>query len=134
MSMVLEYPTKMILYIVVIIVLVGIMWTFRENVSKICFLPPCNEQTCETKTPPPQNVNSLDVSTIEKYCSLCWGKNENCKENVLCYVINSENENNPSSVSISNDIKNFCDVKCNKATKTIFYQYNYISKKVELTC
>lgn len=133
--MVLEYPTKMILYIVVIMVLIGIMWTFRNNISKICLLPPCNEQECDTTTPSPKTENSLSTEIAGKYCSLCWtDKNERCSQNLLCYVVNLDSKVNPSSISLDNNVKDFCNVKCDKNTKTIFFQYDYISEKVEITC
>ncbi len=134
--MVLEYPMKMILYFVVVMVLIGIMWTFRDNISRICIFPPCNENKCEIKIDKPSNENSLTADIVGKYCNLCWGKSEEgqCPENGLCYAVSLETDVNPSSILLQNDVKEYCNIECNKNTKTVFFQYDSLIRKVKITC
>ena len=135
MSMVLEYPAKMILYIVVITVLIGIMLTFRGTITNFCLVPPCNEQTCNTKTYV-ENENALTRDVAEKYCNLCWSKSQGgvCSERWVCYGVNLDLEVRPSFIELSNDVKEFCNIECDEKTKTVFFEYDHISGKVRITC
>ena len=135
MSMVLEYPAKMVLYIVVIIILIGIMWNFRSNIANLCLFPPCEKPQCETKTYV-QDESSLTKEVAEKYCNLCWEKNQRgeCNQDWVCYGVNLETEVNPSSLALGNGVEQFCNIKCNENTKTVFFEYDSIRQKVDITC
>jgi hypothetical protein len=132
MSMVLEYPMKILIFMAVVVVIIGIMFHFRDKIMKICLFPPCEEEIkCDVK-PVVATENVVDKNIIEKYCKMCWGKNRNgeCKEDSLCYVVNIP-VSNPANIDIGVD---YCEITCNKDVTSFFVQYNFLDKKVYIAC
>lgn len=138
MSMELEYPFKVILFLIVVMILVGIMITFREKLMKICFFPPCGkESVCETNSGPTQSQQSvMNKDVLEKYCNLCWQRNNEgkCNEDRACYFVSFPTASNPSSFPLSPDVSNYCSVKCNRDATSILVGYDWIDKKVIIEC
>jgi len=138
MAMVLEYPFKIILFSVIILIIIGIMWTFRQQIFNICLFPPCDEEVekCMTKTTP-SSEKEFNRDVLEKYCRLCWeraGKGE-CRENFVCYVVNVDVQSNPYIyVPLSQDVFQYCFVECNRTTTSVYVEYNFIDKIVSIKC
>lgn len=132
----LEYPFKIMLYLAVIVILTGIMATFRSKITNLCFFPPCEkEETCNVKTQP-SNENILDSSVLEKYCSLCWEKNKRgeCGESSVCNVVSLAVPSNPSSYDINPSISQYCSITCSRDVTSFIVQYDRINKKILIAC
>ena len=133
MAMVLEYPFKVFLYIIVILILVGIMWGFRDKIFGICLFG-CepDDERCDTRTVA-SSEDYVDQAQIDNYCQLCWEKNNfgNCTDNVLCYTISSDYGVRTGAVSTLE----YCELSCSVSdAHTVFVQYDYLRQKVTLTC
>jgi hypothetical protein len=133
MAMVLEYPMNIIILTVVVLVVIGIMFSFRDRITNICIFPPCEEEIiCDVK-PAVVTETAVTQDIIDKYCKMCLGKNRDweCKEDSLCYVVNIQSAFNPFGITPS---MNDCEVKCNRAVTSFFVQYNFLDKKIYITC
>ncbi|MCX6821168.1 MAG: hypothetical protein NTW30_00145 [Candidatus Aenigmarchaeota archaeon] len=133
MSMILEYPVNIFILTVVVIVVIGIMFHFRDQIMNICLFPPCEEDTkCDVKTAVVTETVNKDV--LENYCKMCLAKNRNgdCKQDALCYVVNVKNvpSFNPSSVGPLNN----CSIDCSKNVTSFFVQYNFLDKNITIEC
>ena len=94
MTMVLEYPFKLFILIVVVIVIVGIMYQFRDWIMDICLFPPCNGgEKCNVQ-PVISTESEFSKGVLDKYCRSCWIKNGGgtCIGNSDCYLLNLEDE------------------------------------------
>lgn len=132
MPLVLEYPFRLFLYIIVILVLIGIMWRFREKVFGICLFPPCDvEKECEVNTTI-TTESYFDADILEKYCKLCWEKNRKgeCKQDALCYIINVDIPQEPDPVFSLE----YCSVSCSKDVTSVFVQYKSLTNETIITC
>jgi hypothetical protein len=129
----LEYPFKIILYLVVIMVLIGILYTMKNKIVNICFFPPCEKEN-ECDVSPSRTNEDINEATINKYSYLCFDKSKNCKQDVLCYIISSDVSAKPSSLKpecLNNDL---CEITCNKDVNMVYINYNWIKSKVEIGC
>jgi len=131
--LVLEYPAKLMIVIAVVVILIGILWQFRERIVKICLFPPCEkEEVCYGKT---SFVNEMEINEgiLEKYCKLCWERNGEgeCKEDTLCYVLNLSLSSVPSNFPVD---LNYCSIECSRNVTTLFFEYKWIEKKVKIKC
>ena len=131
MSMVLEYPFKVFILIVVVIVVMSIMIQFRDKIMSMCFFPPCNgEEECNVE---PVILKELEFTeeVFDKYCNLCWIKNGEgrCKESSICYVLNLDKDFEPDDLESEH-----CIVTCNKDSSSLFVQYQSIEKKIFIEC
>lgn len=132
----LEYPFKVILYLIVVLILIGIMTTFRNKITNLCLFPPCEkEEKCDVK-PQQSNENILDSNVLEKYCSLCWEKNKRgeCGESSVCNVVLLSNEANPSQHTINPSVSQYCSVTCSRDVTYFIVQYDRINKKILIAC
>jgi hypothetical protein len=137
-EMVLEYPFKIALFIAVILILVGIMWTFRDQIMRICLFPPCEESTeeCDMKTSV-SNENDFSRDILTKYCQLCWERNKRgqCKKDSLCYVVNVDNPSNPFLyLPLSIEVSQYCSVTCSRLATSVYVQYDFLNKKITIAC
>jgi hypothetical protein len=135
MPMVLEYPMNIVILTVVVIVIIGIMFTFRDKILKICLFPPCQEDIkCDVKSAVVTEAAG-DKLTIEKYCNLCWGKNRNgeCKEDALCYVVNAQTPD-PSGITLSQEVRDYCKIRCLRDVTSFFVEYNFLKKEITIEC
>lgn len=99
---------------------------------KFCLFPPCEEEIkCDVK-PVVAPETTVTQEIIDKYCKMCWGKNREgeCKEDSLCYVVNIPNTN-PNSITPSDY---YCEITCDKVVTSFFVQYNFLDKKIYITC
>ncbi|MBU5688679.1 MAG: hypothetical protein KQA41_00410 [Candidatus Aenigmarchaeota archaeon] len=133
MSMELEYPFKIMLYLVVVLVLIGIMMAFKDKILKICFFPPCEQKTkCDFET---QNVQEIDANEniIAKYCFLCYEKSKECEKDKICYIVSFEN-----NFDFSNDYIDIgeekCEITCLKNTNMLYFSYSYFEDKIKVGC
>lgn len=135
-EMVLEYPFKIVLFTVVIIILIGIIWTFRKQIMDICLFPPCEEvKECEIETVV-SNENSFNKDILTRYCQLCWEKNKRgeCRKDSICYVVNVNTSSNPSSYTLYPDVAQYCSITCSKNVTSVYVQYNFLDKRVTIAC
>lgn len=136
MAMELEYPFKIILYIFVIAVIVGMLVVFKSKFSTICLIPPCNDEkkTCDIK---PSHVReiALSVDIINKYNRLCHERSKECKEDVFCYIVSLDNSINPSGLTPSCLSQSpFCENKCNNNVNIVYFFYDFETNKVQIGC
>jgi hypothetical protein len=128
----LEFPFKTILYIVVAVVIIGFIITFRDQIIvflKVCDLVPqaCSSQSkCFTNE---FTEKTLDQSTLEKYCDGCWekGGRGTAKEDCLCFIV----KGNYSPTVFTNEN---CELSCDKEAASLLVEYDYLFKKVYIKC
>lgn len=134
MSIVLEYPMKMIILLVVVFVVVGIILSYRSQIMNTCLTPPCDgeENLCEVETIV-SSEQILDSASLQKYCNMCYMKNDNgnCMDNSLCYVVNIDNMIDPSTIILTSE---YCSIKCEKAVTSVYVQYIGLTGTVEIAC
>lgn len=127
------YLARLVILTAVIVIIIGVVWQFRDRIVRVCLFPPCEEKReCDVK-PVAITEQLLDEFVIEKYCRLCWEKNRfgECKQDSICYVINLDTQSNPSLLTVPLD---FCFIKCDREVYSIFVEYNSIGKRVEIKC
>lgn len=128
----LEYVFKMFLYIVVILVVISLIVTFRKQILtylKLCdFLPQgCQQQIdCATYQ---VTEKTIDANTLRKYCSLCWDKTgqKDYRKDCLCYIVSGSY----SPVEFANQN---CELKCDKTVTSVFFAYDNLLEKVYIKC
>lgn len=131
-AMELEYPFQMFLYIVVILVVISLIVTFRTQILtylKLCdYLPQgCQSQLeCSTSQ---TKVTTIDANVLTKYCNLCWDKTGGIKyeKDCLCYIVSG----NYSPTAFSN--KN-CKLDCNKQATSVIITYDWLLQKIDIKC
>jgi hypothetical protein len=130
MSLELEYPVNLLILTVVVVVIIGIIWNFRDQIMNIHLFPDQEKVECDSKTVVSHEIK-LDLNAINKYCQLCWDKNKRgeCGEDNLCYVVNINSSSVPTNPS-----ETYCKNLCTNSAKTIFVQYNYLKENIEITC
>lgn len=136
MTMALEYPFKLFILIVVVLVIISIMWQFRDKIMGICLFPPCNgDEECNVQ-PVITSESEFTEEILNKYCSMCWLKNGegNCKGDSICYVLNLEEDFNPDIPwDILRDY-DYCFVTCENETSSLYVQYQSLDKIIEIAC
>lgn len=135
MSMILEYPVNIFILTVVVIVVIGIMFHFRDQIMTICLFPPCEEDTkCDVKIAAvtETNVNSV---VLEKYCKMCWYKNRKgeCKVDSICYAVNIPNSD-LTGITLGSEVSGYCNRVCSRSVTSFFVEYSFIDKKISITC
>lgn len=124
MTMVLEYPFKVFILIVVVLVIISIMWQFRDKIMNICLFPPCNgEEECNVQ-PVITTESEFTKEVLDKYCSLCWIKNGagKCRGDSICYVLNLNESFIPDNWNLIKEHE-YCIVTCENETSSLFVQY-----------
>ncbi|OGI15080.1 hypothetical protein A3K63_03805 [Candidatus Micrarchaeota archaeon RBG_16_49_10] len=129
--MALEYIFKVFLYVAVILILIGIMWGFKERIPFCIFGCEDPGKKCEVATEG-STEQYFDKEQIDKYCTLCWEKNMmgGCEKSVLCYAVDSAYGVNVNAIS---DLAH-CEFSCSGNAHTIFVNYDYLRQKVIITC
>ncbi len=130
----LEYPFKIILYLVVIAVLIGIILSFKSKIMNFCFFPPCEKkEECGIET---QKVSekTIDENVIDKYCFLCLSKSENCQNDKVCYIMSLDESFDFENDYILVSDPEKCEITCNKNTQLVYFSYNYLEDKVQIGC
>jgi hypothetical protein len=131
-QVVLEYPFQMFLYIVVILVVISLIITFRTQILtylKLCdYLPQgCqSQQECSTFQ---TKETTIDTSVLTKYCNLCWDKTGKIDygKDCLCYIVSGSY----SPITFTN--KN-CELKCDKQATAVFFAYDNLLKEISIKC
>ena len=136
MSMVLEYPFRIFILIVVVIIIIGIMWQFRDRIMEICLFPPCDEEECNIQ-PVISDENRFTEEVLDKYCSQCWIKNGEgkCKGDSVCDVLNLGEEfdfDSPTAPWLNKH--DYCIVTCKDVTSTVYVQYLSLERMIEIAC
>jgi len=141
MSMILEYPFKIFILIVVVLVIISIMWQFRDKITSICLFPPCEDETECNVQPVIQDKESFTEEELDYYCNLCWIKNGagTCNQNSVCYIFNLEDDINPGDWEDVHEIDYngdsfLCVIKCEDETSSFYVQYQSLGKIIEITC
>jgi len=132
MSMVLEYPMKMFILLAVVLVVIGIIISYRSKIMEFSFFEDEQENKCDIETVV-SSEQALTSDNLQKYCSMCYMKNDNgeCMDDTVCYVVNIDNTINPSTISLSS---NYCSIKCNKDVTSVYVQYKGLTGTVEIAC
>jgi hypothetical protein len=118
----------------IVLMLIGIMWNFRNKIP-FCLFGGCEDEfKCQVDTER-SNEEYLEAEQVNKYCQLCWSKNDNgdCPENVLCYVV--ETDYGVSDQVEYSTLFDYCEFSCdNLDSKTVFVQYDHFRQKVIVSC
>lgn len=129
--MILEYPFKIFLYVIVIIVVIGLIVTFRNQILtslNLCqFIPQgCQQQECYTYE---VSEAAMNEAVLKKYCDLCWGKTGKIDygKDCLCYVVRG------SYSSITFTYEN-CELKCTTGATSLLFAYDGLLKKIYIKC
>ena len=130
--MVLEYPFKLFILIVVVIVIISIMYQFRDWIIGRCWFPPCEEE-CNIQ-PVKATESGFTEVVLDKYCSLCWIKNGEgkCRGDSICYVLDVDFDADVDG-SLESEY-DYCIITCDKDTSSLFVQYQYLEKMIEIAC
>jgi hypothetical protein len=131
-QMVLEYPFNIMLYVVVILVVIGIIIAFKDQIItsfNLCQFTPqgCGSpQQCSTNQ---ASEPTIDSAVLKKYCDLCWRTTGyvNYNKDCLCYVVSGSF----SPVAFTNDN---CELNCNKQANSLMFSYDRFLKKVYIKC
>lgn len=131
-EMALEYPFKIFIYVVVAVVVIGLMITFRNQILdflNLCqFMPQgCEEQReCFTIESTEAIINE---ASLRKYCDFCWRKTGELdyKKDCLCYVVSGSYS--PIPFTHEN-----CVLDCNKDATSVRFSYDSIIKKIYIRC
>jgi len=130
--MVLEYPMKILLYIVVVLVIIGIIFTFRNQILEIKLFPN-NNKDCDVESIV-ATEDFFNQNIMDKYCRLCWNKNNmgECKQNAVCYFLSTTFVvEQHASLEPSDD---FCELDCYRDATALFVSYDSFHKKITITC
>lgn len=127
----LEYIAKFLIYLVVTLVIVGMIIRFFVG-KRICFFDCEEPEMCDVKTLV-IDERWINPETLDKYCYLCWEKNEfgKCEKNVLCYVIKGNFYTNQSYVP--RDVEH-CELRCNRNATSLLFLYDHLRGKVFIEC
>ena len=109
-QMSLEYIAKMLIIVVVIAVVIGMMYTFREQIVEKwrCILnPECDIPVVEIN--PVFVPGSFTASDFANFIETCWAETRDAKDSKVCFVL-SGLYTDPSGTA-ENDIKNLLDSK-----------------------
>ncbi len=131
----LETIFKMFLYIVVVLVVIGLILYFRQNIIstlRLCDYIPggCKvEEECKTVT---SSEDRVSESVLDKYCNLCWERTgaKDFKESCNCYVLSLRE----SFVPPFTYKKENCELTCDKQTASLIFAYNKYLKKILIEC
>jgi hypothetical protein len=130
-QMVLEYPFNIFLYAIVIIVVIGLIISFRNQIISslnLCqFIPQgCQQQECSTIE---ATETAIDEDVLRKYCDLCWSKTGKMeyKKDCLCYVVRGSYS--PVAFAYEN-----CELDCSKDATSVLFAYDSLLKKIYIKC
>jgi len=135
MAMELEYPFKMILYMFVVAVIVGLILMFRSKFVNICFLPPCEkeENICPNE-PVKVNEDALNENVLSKYYNLCREKTKDCQKDIFCYIISFNSQSNPQTLNPDCLNNGGCEITCDKDVSMVYMYFNWPKNKIEIGC
>jgi hypothetical protein len=130
----LEYVFKIMLYLFVVAVIIGIMIVFKSKFVNICFLPPCEKKESCDVSPIKTSQFELTEDVIDKYYYLCLEKSKECDQDVFCYIITLDTPINPSILNPQCFLNNECDIACDKDVNMVYITYKKISGRVQIGC
>jgi len=136
MAMVLEYPFKIFILIVVVLVIISIMWQFRDRIMNMCLFPPCDEEECDVQ-PVIATESNFTKQVLDKYCNLCWMKNGAgaCVGDSVCYILNLENDFDPNVPWNMLKEYDYCIINCNNIVTSLYVQYHSEGEGyIEIAC
>ena len=131
-AMELEYPFKVFLYIVVIVVVIGLVITLKDkiysNINFCYYLPQFCRQNGECSTVQATR-EVISEATLKEYCNSCWDKTgkKDYKESCMCYIVTG----NYSPISFESEN---CELKCSKSSGFLTFTYDKYLKKVFIDC
>ena len=133
-DMALEYPFKLLLYVVVILVVVGLIIAFNKQIREylvnvLCQLLPQGCQSNGDCTTYDSTETVIDQKVLKYYCDACWtktGRNEYQKD-CLCYIV--KGSFTPTTFTNEN-----CELQCTKGASAVLFSYNHFAKTVEIKC
>jgi len=130
-QMVLEYPFKIFIYIVVVLVVISLIITFRNQILtslNLCQFTPqgCQQQECSTIEAAETTINE---AVLRKYCNFCWDKTGKIdyKKDCLCYVVRGSYS--PIGFTYEN-----CELECDKEATSLLFAYDALLKKIYIKC
>lgn len=131
-DMELEYPFKIFLYIVILLVVISFVIHFKDEILSylnLCqFLPQgCQQAVCSTDE---VKESVVDEAKLIKYCDDCWRKTGegNYNEDCLCSIVKGNFSPIPGFKHDN------CELKCDKETSSIILNYNHYLKTVYIEC
>jgi hypothetical protein len=133
-EMALETVFRFFLYVVVVLVVIGLIVNFRDQIVQslgLCnYLPSgCPQQECITQQP---SESVIDANVLNKYCKFCWDKTgeKDYKKDCLCYVIKGEYASVDQTV-----LPEYCKLKCENPTATsVLVVYDSLLKTINIEC
>jgi hypothetical protein len=131
-QMVLEYPFNIFIYIVVILVVIGLIANFRNQILtslNLCQFTPQGCQQQEECSTIESTETAVNEAILNKYCNFCWEKTGKIdyKKDCLCYVVSGSFS--PFTFTHEN-----CELKCNKSATAVMFTYDARLKKVYIKC
>lgn len=128
-----ETVFKYMLYTIVALVIISILVVFKDKILRFCLIPPCEKDLCDVKTSIASEPSFQ--GTVEKYCDFCYQKANQCKQDVICYIVsyNSFVPNINQNLFIPGN-SGICRYDCDKQTSTLYFTYSYLSNKVIVGC
>ncbi|MCX8178772.1 MAG: hypothetical protein N3D75_03015 [Candidatus Aenigmarchaeota archaeon] len=130
MSLEMETVFKYLLYTFVVLVIIGILVVFKDKILRLCLIPPCEKDLCDVKTVAVSEPSFQ--GTVEKYCDFCYQKANQCKQDVICYIVSYDSPVQSTFYIPSNT--GICNYQCNKETSTLYFTYSYLSNMVIVGC
>ena len=131
-EMELEYPFKVFLYVVVILVVVSLVITFKQQIaSTINFcqhLPQFCQEDSECSTVQVKR-EVISEAVIREYCNSCWDKTgkKEYGESCMCYIVAGEY----STVNFESEN---CELRCSKSSGFLSFTYDKYFKEVFIDC
>ena len=131
-QMVLEYPFKIFIYIVVVLVVISLIITFMNQILtslNLCqFTPQGCQQQQECSTIEAAEI-AINEAVLRKYCSFCWDKTGKIDygKDCLCYVVSGSYS--PIAFTYEN-----CELNCSKQATSLLFAYDGLLKKIYIKC
>lgn len=131
-EMALETVFQMFIYIVVIMVVIGIIIYFRENILSalnLCDYIPGGCPQREECSVIHSTETSITETVLNKYCSFCWGKTgaKNYGKDCICYVVSG-------TFSPMSYVNEHCELKCSREATSLVFTYNQLFGKIFIEC
>lgn len=133
-GMALEIIFKMFLSIVVILVVIGLIISFRTEILKalkLCnYLPEGCPPKAECSTIR-STESTVTESVLSRYCELCWSKTGamDYKSLCMCYIVNVTGTFSPIAYETTH-----CELSCSRQATSLFFTYNHLLNKVLIEC
>lgn len=132
-QMALEEVFKIVIFVVVALIVIGLVINFRDQIVqglKLCDWSPssCAKQE-ECSTNQADEIN-IDDSVLNRYCDSCWSKSGkvDLDQDCLCYIVKG------TFTPLITNLPSYCQLTCNKNTTSILVYYDSVLKIVSIGC